>query len=112
MWVAAVSSIPFFDFAQVLPLSSLRHTPPLQAETAVCRHIFGRGRSCVPLFTLQARPFTFGSKTIQYVVLVQSSGTPIVALVQEVPPSSLRKAPISVYVIKMRLGSNGSKCTP
>src|SRR5467141_627552 len=28
MCVAAVSSIPSFDFVQVLPPSSLRHTPP------------------------------------------------------------------------------------
>src|SRR5690349_6475308 len=109
MCVAAVSSIPSFDFVHVFPPSSLRQTPPLYVSSDVCRHIFGRGRSWVPLFTLHMRPRTFGSKTTQYVVFSHASGTPNVELCHDFPPSSLRKRPISVYVTNRRFESNGSK---
>src|SRR5580693_2600335 len=56
---------PLFDFAQVFPPSLLMQTPPRYFPTPERRHIFGRGRSWVQLFTLQARPLTTGSKTIQ-----------------------------------------------
>src|SRR5207249_845674 len=109
MCVAAVSSIPSFDFVQVLPPSSLRHTPPRKFPTPFRLHIFGRGKSCVQLFTLQARPLTSGSNTIQYVVFIHSFGTPLVELIQDCAPSSLRKRPMSVVVMNCRLWSKGSK---
>src|SRR5207249_7288439 len=86
--------IPSFDFVQDLPPSSLRHTPPRKFPTPFRLHIFGRGKSCVQLFTLQARPLTSGSNTIQYVVFIHSFGTPLVELIQDCAPSSLRKRPM------------------
>jgi hypothetical protein len=53
------------------------------------RNIFGRGRSCVPLNAPHTRPFTLGSKTIQYVVLRQFVGIPLVAELHDAPPSRL-----------------------
>src|SRR5580698_2946083 len=101
--------MPSFDFAQVFPPSLLMQTPPRYFPTAERRHIFGRGRSCVQLFTLQTRPLTAGSKTIQYVVLRQSRGTPSVDWIQDLPPSSLRKRPMSVVEMNWRFLSKGSK---
>src|SRR6267142_3031332 len=107
--VAAVSSSPPYDLVQVLPPSSLRHTPPRKSRIPFRLHIFGRGKSCVQLFTLQTRPFTSGSNSIQYVVFIHSFGTPRVELIQDCPPSSLRKRPISVVEMNCRLRSKGSK---
>src|SRR5690242_12283038 len=109
MWVAAVCSIPLLDFVHVFPPSTLVQTPPRYFEIPVRLHIFGRGRSCVPLFTLQTRPFTSGSSSIQYVVFTQSFGTPLVELIHDLPASSLRNSPISVIVMNCLLRSNGSK---
>jgi hypothetical protein len=57
--------MPAFDFVQVRPPSSLTHTPPLNFELERVLHIFGRGKSCVPLFALHILPRTFGSNSIQ-----------------------------------------------
>ena len=38
----------------------LIQTPPLYRVTELCLHILGRGRSCVPLFTLHILPTTAG----------------------------------------------------
>jgi hypothetical protein len=80
----------------VLPPSSVTSTPPLYLDTAWRRHIFGRGRSWMPLATAHARPFTSGSNSIQYVVFTHGRGTPAVELFQLRPPSSLRERPMSV----------------
>src|SRR5215467_7888411 len=101
--------MPAFDLVQVFPPSALRQTPPRYLEIAVRLHIFGRGRSCVPLLALHIRPFTSGSNSIQYVVFTQSLGTPVAELIQDLPESSLRKSPTSVMVMNCRLWSNGSK---
>src|SRR6185295_12909003 len=100
--------MPAFDRVHVFPPSTLRQTPPRYLEIAVRLHIFGRGRSCVPLFALQIRPFTSGSNSIQYVVFTQSLGTPVVELTHDWPESSLRKSPTSVMVMKCRFCSKGS----
>src|SRR5215475_5720119 len=63
MCVAAVGSIPLLDFVQVLPPSLLMQTPPRYFSTPPRRHIFGRGKSWVQLFTLHMRPRTFGSNS-------------------------------------------------
>src|SRR5437870_9892053 len=90
---------------RLCPGSSAVITPAYAASiTAIpfLLHIFGLGKSCVQLFTLQARPLTSGSNTIQYVVFIHSFDTPRVELIQDCPPSSLRKRPISVVVINCR----------
>jgi hypothetical protein len=47
--------------------------------------------------TAHIRPRTFGSNSIQYVVLTHDPGTPLrVALYQLAPPLSLAKRPMSV----------------
>src|SRR5215475_7157838 len=96
MCVAADCSIPSFDFFQVLPPSALRQTPPRYFATLLCRHILGRGKSCVQLFTLQTPPRTSRSNPIHGVESRQSRGTHAVELVQGFPPVSLREGPMSV----------------
>ena len=51
------------------------------------RHIFGRGRSCVPLKAPHTRSFTSGSNASQYVVLRQGVGMPVVEPVHVSPRS-------------------------
>ncbi len=41
---------------QILPASSPVNTPPSYCLVPLFRHIFGRGRSCVPLITAHTRP--------------------------------------------------------
>ena len=60
------------------------------------RHIFGRGRSCVPLNAPHMTPGRSGSNATQYVVLRQSCGMPWLDIIQTGPPSSLRNNPMSV----------------
>jgi hypothetical protein len=94
--VTALSGIPAFEGVHVRPPSLDTPTPPWKRSGSVRRHIFGRGRSCVPLKAPHIRPFTSGSKATQYVVLRQRVGTPIEDPIQLAPPSSLRKRPMSV----------------
>ena len=94
--MTAVSGIPLLDGVQVRPPSVDTPTPPWKRSGSVRRHIFGRGRSCVPLKAPHMRPFTSGSNATQYVVLRQRVGTPRDEPVQLAPPSSLRKRPMSV----------------
>src|SRR5262245_41244453 len=101
--------MPLLDLVQLLPPSRLKQTPPRYFETLLRRHILGRGRSWVQLFTLHTRPFTSGSNSIQVVVFTQSLGTPSVELTQDLPPSSLRKSPMSVVVMNCLRWSKGSK---
>src|SRR3954453_17022345 len=97
MCVAAVGRIPLVIARHVRPPSSLRTTPPLYVDGAALCQTFGRGRSCVPLIAAHTRPFTSGSKTIQYVVFPQFGGIPFrVALLQLLPPFPLMNRPISV----------------
>src|SRR4029453_13720043 len=111
-WVIALSAIPPFEGVQVRPPSVDTPTPPWNFSGSVRRHIFGRGRSWVPLNAPQGGPFPPGSNPIQYVVLRHRAGTPRVEPVQVSPPSSLRNRPMSVVLMKTRFASNGSQCTP
>src|SRR6266513_442662 len=97
MCVTAVPGIPGAEHFQVLAPSSLRQTPPSKdVGDEPCPNIFGRGRSCAALIAPHTRPRTSGSKAIQYVVLTQRSGTPVVELIQLLPPFSLRNSAITV----------------
>ena len=78
----------------VLPGLDLREF--LRKARSVRRHILGRGRSWVPLKAPHMRPLTSGSKATQYVVLRHALGMPTVEPIQDSPPSSLRKRPMSV----------------
>jgi len=108
----ADSSMPVLEGAQWRAPSTETATPPLKRPGSVCRHIFGRGRSWVPLKAPQTRSFTSGSKASQYVVLRQRLGMPVVEPVQLSPPSSLRNRPMSVYGVKTRFASCGSNWMP
>jgi hypothetical protein len=88
--------MPTFDGVHVRPPSFETPTPPLKVSGSVRRHIFGRGRSWVPLKAPHIRPFTSGSKATQYVVLRHALGMPTVEPIHPWPPSSLRKRPMSV----------------
>ena len=61
----ADSSMPVFDTVQWRPPSVESATPPRKRAGSVRRHIFGRGRSWVPLKPPQTRPFTSGSNASQ-----------------------------------------------
>ena len=63
--MTADSSMPALESVQVRPPSPDTPTPPLNVSGSVRRHIFGRGRSCVPLKAPHIRPFTSGSKATQ-----------------------------------------------
>ena len=104
--------MPVFEGVHVRPPSVETPTPPWKRSGSVRRHILGRGRSCVPLKAPHMRPRTSGSKAIQYVVLRHILGTPREEPVHVAPPSPLRNRPMSVYVMKTRLRSKGSQCTP
>jgi hypothetical protein len=110
--VIADSGIPVHDGFHARPPSVETPTPPSNVSGSRRRHIFGRGRSCVPEKAPHMRPGTSGSKSTQYVVLRHWSGTPTVELVQLSPSSSLRNSPMSVYEMKTRFGSNGSQWMP
>ena len=60
-----ISAIPALEGVHVRPPSVEMPTPPWNFSGSVRRHIFGRGRSCVPLKAPQASPRTSGSKAIQ-----------------------------------------------
>ncbi len=108
----ADSSMPWLETVQWRPPSVDTPTPPRNRAGSVRRHIFGRGRSCVPLKPPHIRSFTSGSNASQYVVLRQRVGMPVEEPVQVSPPSSLRKRPMSVYGMNTRCGSCGSNWIP
>ena len=63
--MTADSAMPAFDGVQCRPPSVETATPPWNRAGSVRRHIFGRGRSWVPLKAPHTRSFTSGSNATQ-----------------------------------------------